>query len=202
MRFSVHSPKSVTFVMEQFINGLVVTYDGLANRDGEVLLAASTRYDQSVMDVVNKDLHMSYVRRPTIDPAIEEAGRKILKAFDVRERFFDLELFQTAEGRVIALEVNMRPPGAWITDAINFTYDIDVYGEWAEYGGQRQGRRPVHRQILHGLCQPQTSSSLSPRPRGRASGSRRQDFAPQPDRRGIQPRHGKLCLSASLEEPR
>ena len=25
----------------------------------------------------------------------------------------------------------MRPPGAWITDAINFTYDIDVYAEWA-----------------------------------------------------------------------
>jgi len=124
-------PEDVTFVMEQFISGLVVTYDGLANRDGEVVLAASTRYDQSVMDVVNKDLHMSYVCRPTIDPAIEEAGRKILKAFDVRERFFHLELFQTKEGRVIALEVNMRPPGAWITDAINFTYDIDVYGEWA-----------------------------------------------------------------------
>jgi hypothetical protein len=124
-------PEGVTFVMEQFINGLVVTYDGLANRDGEVLFAASTRYDQSVMDIVNRDLHMSYVCHPTIDPAIEEAGRKILKAFDVRERFFHLELFQTAEGRVIALEVNMRPPGAWITDAINFTYDIDVYAEWA-----------------------------------------------------------------------
>ncbi len=26
----------------------------------------------------------------------------------------------------------MRPPGAWMTDAINFTYDIDVYAEWAE----------------------------------------------------------------------
>jgi len=124
-------PEGVTFVMEQFINGLVVTYDGLANRDGEVVFAASTRYDQSVMDIVNNDLHMSYVCRPTIDPAIEEAGRKILKAFDVRERFFHLELFQTVEGRVIALEVNMRPPGAWITDAINFTYDIDVYAEWA-----------------------------------------------------------------------
>jgi ATP-grasp domain len=124
-------PEEVTFVMEQFINGLVVTYDGLANRDGEVVFAASTRYDQSVMDIVNQNLHMSYVCHPTIDPAIEEAGRKILKVFDVRERFFHLEFFQTAEGRVIALEVNMRPPGAYITDAINFTYDIDVYAEWA-----------------------------------------------------------------------
>ena len=47
-------PDGVTFVMEQFIDGLVVTYDGLVNRDGEVVFAASTRYDQSVMDVVNQ----------------------------------------------------------------------------------------------------------------------------------------------------
>ena len=131
--------------MEQFIEGLVVTYDGLVNRDGEVVLAASTRYDQSVMDVVNKDRHMSYVCHPEIDPAIEEAGRKILKAFDVRERFFHIELFQTTDGRVIALEVNMRPPGAWMTDAINFTYDIDIYAEWAEHGGQEQRRRALTR---------------------------------------------------------
>jgi hypothetical protein len=25
----------------------------------------------------------------------------------------------------------MRPPGAWITDAINFSYDMDIYREWA-----------------------------------------------------------------------
>jgi hypothetical protein len=130
--FFRQKPEDVTFVMEQFIEGLVVTYDGLVNIDGEVVFAASTRYDQSVMEVVNKDRHMSYVCRPEVDPAIEAAGRKILKAFDVRERFFHIEFFQThPEGRVIALEVNMRPPGAWMTDAINFTYDIDIYAEWA-----------------------------------------------------------------------
>ena len=25
----------------------------------------------------------------------------------------------------------MRPPGAWMTDAMNYSYDIDVYAEWA-----------------------------------------------------------------------
>jgi hypothetical protein len=126
-------PADVSFVMEDFIDGLVVTYDGLANRDGEVVFATTTRYDQSVMDVVNDDTHMSYVTSPAIDPAIEEAGRKILKAFDVRERFFHIELFQTRrDGRIIALEVNMRPPGAWITDAMNYAYDVDVYQLWAD----------------------------------------------------------------------
>ncbi|TIT79622.1 MAG: ATP-grasp domain-containing protein, partial [Mesorhizobium sp.] len=49
-QFFRDKPEGVTFVMEQFIEGLVVTFDGLVNRDGEVVLAASHRYDQSVME--------------------------------------------------------------------------------------------------------------------------------------------------------
>ena len=50
----------------------------------------------------------------------------------MRERFFHVELFQTTkDGKIIALEVNMRPPGAWITDAMNYAYDTDVYAIWA-----------------------------------------------------------------------
>lgn len=145
-QFFRDKPEDVTFVMEQFIEGLVVTYDGLINRDGEVVLAASHRYDQSVMDVVNKDRHMSYTCFPRIRPVVEEAGRKILKAFDVRERFFHIELFETRDDRIIALEVNMRPPGAWMTDAINYTFDIDVYAAWADMvvkdaaGGPYEGK--------------------------------------------------------------
>ena len=40
--FFRQKPEGVTFVMEQFIEGLVVTYDGLVNIDGEVVFAAST----------------------------------------------------------------------------------------------------------------------------------------------------------------
>ncbi len=132
-KFLAEKPDDVSFVMEDFVDGLVVTYDGLANRDGEVIFASTTGYDQSVMDIVNTDGHMSYVCHPVIDPAVEEAGRKILKAFDVRERFFHIELFQTRKDRkIIALEVNMRPPGAWITDAINYSHDVDIYQMWAD----------------------------------------------------------------------
>lgn len=131
--FFARKPADMSFVMEDFVDGLVVTYDGIVNRAGEVVFAASTRYDQSVMEVVNADSHMSYVCRPVMEAAIEDAGRKILKAFDVRERFFHIELFQAAkDGRIIALEVNMRPPGAWITDAMNYAFDADVYAIWAD----------------------------------------------------------------------
>jgi hypothetical protein len=142
-KFLKEKPDDVTFVMEQFVDGLVVTYDGICNRDGDVVFAASTRYDQSIMDVVNTDSHMSYTCSPEVDPAVAEAGRKILKAFDVRERFFHIELFETRKDkRIIALEVNMRPPGAWITDAINYSYDIDVYQLWADMVVKDAGRGP------------------------------------------------------------
>lgn len=124
-------PEGVSFVMEEFIDGLVVTFDGLVNRDGEIVFAASTRYDGSIMDVVNKNLHMSYICRPDIPPEIEAEGRKIVKAFDLKERFFHIELFERKDGRILALEVNIRPPGGYMTDAINYSYDIDIYGEWA-----------------------------------------------------------------------
>jgi hypothetical protein len=114
------------------------------------------------MEVVNKDRHMSYTCFPEISPAVEEAGRKILRAFDVRERFFHIELFETKDNRIIALEVNMRPPGAWMTDAINYTFDIDVYAAWAEMvvkdaaGGPYKGKyftayasRKRHLDYLH-----------------------------------------------------
>jgi len=74
-QFFRDKPEDVTFVMEQFIEGLVVTYDGLVNRDVVVVLAASHRYDQSVMEVVNRDRHMSYTCFPTISPAVEASDR-------------------------------------------------------------------------------------------------------------------------------
>ncbi|MBN9273264.1 MAG: carboxylate--amine ligase, partial [Mesorhizobium sp.] len=101
-----------------------------------------------------------------ISPAVEEAGRKIVKAFDVRERFFHIELFETKDDRVIALEVNMRPPGAWMTDAINYTFDTDVYAAWADMvvkdatGAPREGKyftayasRKRHLKYVHSHAQ-------------------------------------------------
>ncbi len=124
-------PEDVSFVMEEFIDGLVVTFDGLVNKDGEIVFASSTKYDGSIMDVVNKNLHMSYLCLPEVPPEVEEMGRKIVKAFDLRERFFHIELFEHKNGKLYALEVNIRPPGGYMTDAINYTHDFDIYAEWA-----------------------------------------------------------------------
>ncbi|MEK5490243.1 ATP-grasp domain-containing protein [Paenibacillus sp. FSL R7-0297] len=156
-------PEDVAFIIEEFIDGVILTYDGLVDIDGNVRFAVSHLFENSVMEVVNTDNHLYYFCLRDISPEVEEAGKSILKAFDIRERFFHIELFKShKDGRIIALEVNMRPPGAWMTDAINFAYDVDVYKEWAsmvvhnEVGGPYEGKyytgyasRKSHKHYAH-----------------------------------------------------
>jgi biotin carboxylase len=130
--FLKRKPVDVHFIIEEFVDGIILTYDGIVDAAGVVRFADSHQFDQSVMDVVNNDDNLYYICLRGIAPEVEQAGRRILKAFDVRERFFHIELFKSRkDGGLIALEVNMRPPGAWMTDAINFSYDTNVYREWA-----------------------------------------------------------------------
>jgi hypothetical protein len=90
------------------------------------------QYSRGIMETVNEDTDVYYYTLRQIPSDLEEAGRKVLKAFDVRERFFHFEFFRTdTDQQIVALEVNMRPPGGMTTDMFNYSNDIDVYREWA-----------------------------------------------------------------------
>ncbi len=156
-------PDDLAFIVEEYIDGVVVTYDGLIDRDGVVRLESSQLFEDSVMEVVNQDRHLRYICLPAVDADVAKAGRAIIEATGVRERFFHIELFRHRSGRVLALEINMRPPGAWMTDATNFSHDIDIYQQWANMvvhnvvGGPFQGRyftgyasRKKHLRYVHG----------------------------------------------------
>jgi hypothetical protein len=81
--------------------------------------------------VLNDDLIYYYTLRE-IPPDLEALGCRTLEAFDVRERFFHFEFFrQDDTGDLLALEVNMRPPGGMTTDMFNYACDIDIYNAWA-----------------------------------------------------------------------
>jgi hypothetical protein len=118
------------YILEEFITGDIVTYDGLTDRDGNILFSASHRYSKGVMDVVNQDGDIYYYSVRDIPAPLEEAGRAAVKAFNVRERFFHLEFFDD-NGRIVALEANIRPPGGLTVDMFNYACDFDVYRQWA-----------------------------------------------------------------------
>ncbi|GHT01340.1 carboxylate--amine ligase [Bacteroidia bacterium] len=131
--------QNTEFIIEEFVDGIILTYDGLVDIDGKIVFENSHLFEQSIMQVVNTDDNLYYFCLPDIDPKVREAGRAILKAFDVREKFFHLELFQRKrDNAIVALEMNMRPPGAWMTDAINYSHDTNIYKRWAEMIVQRK----------------------------------------------------------------
>jgi hypothetical protein len=123
---------AVSYILEEFIDGQIISFDGLTDKNGNLLFFTSHAYERGVMEVVNKDLHIYYHSFRDIPKDLETAGRKILKAFDVKGRFFHFEFFRRFDTKkLVALEVNMRPPGGFTTDMFNYACDIDMYRQWA-----------------------------------------------------------------------
>ncbi len=120
------------YIMEEFIEGAVVTYDGLVDRDGKLVFDNSLIYSEGIMDAVNKDNDIYYYTERVIPKDLRDIGKIILAAFDVRERFFHFEFFRRIKDHnLVPLEVNMRPPGGLTTDMFNFANDFDIYYQWA-----------------------------------------------------------------------
>jgi len=119
------------YILEEFIPGMICTFDGLTDLDGNLVFYTSHQYNQGIMETVNNDdLFYDYSLRE-IPADLEDAGRRVLKVYNVRQRFFHFEFFRTAENKIVALEVNMRPPGGMTTDMFNYANDIDIYEQWA-----------------------------------------------------------------------
>jgi hypothetical protein len=137
----------VEYIVEEFIQGDIVTFDGLTDASGHIMFCASHRYSRGVMETVNEDGDIYYHSERVIPEALQIAGEAALKAFQVRERFFHLEFFDV-NGRIIALEANIRPPGGLTVDMFNYANDMDVYFEWANvvvHGEFRaKAERPYH----------------------------------------------------------
>ena len=133
-------PPQAPYLMEEFVPGMVTTYDGVCNSKGEVLFAASHITPNSIMDIVNEGTPCCYYVDKEIPPEVERAGKAVLKAFGASSRFFHLEFFRlTADkeglgrtGDIVALEVNMRPAGGFTPDMLNFSQSVDVYQIWAD----------------------------------------------------------------------
>ncbi len=121
---------SLDYFMEGFISGDLYSFDGLTDQDGEIVFYTSHYFNQGIMEVVNEGLDMYYYSLREIPPDLKEAGFRTVQAFGLRERFFHIEFFRTAEG-LVALELNMRPPGGLTMDMFNYANDISLYQQWA-----------------------------------------------------------------------
>jgi biotin carboxylase len=119
------------YFMEPFVVGRIVTFDGLADHHGNLVFHTSLQYSRNVMEIVRDDDHMYYYTLRDVPADLVRAGTASVRAFDIREKFFHFEFFRTPDGRLLGLEVNVRPPGWPTTDLFNYANDFDIYQEWA-----------------------------------------------------------------------
>ena len=125
------TPPPVDYFLEKFIEGRMQTFDGLTDHNGDIVFFSSLEYSQGIMETVNENWDVYYYTLRKIPSDLEQAGRRIVRAYNIRKRFFHFEFFRTPDDRLVGLEVNMRPPGGLTTDMFNFANDIDIYYEWA-----------------------------------------------------------------------
>ena len=131
---------SVPYVMEEFIEGNIRSYDAIIDASGNPLFENMTVWPPSIMDIVIEQKDLSYYTAGYMPENFRELGRKTVKAFGVKSRFVHLEYFQLTKakkgvgeiGDYAALEVNMRPAGGYTPDMMDFAHDLDVYQIWAD----------------------------------------------------------------------
>ncbi|MDO8899216.1 MAG: ATP-grasp domain-containing protein [Bacteroidales bacterium] len=133
LRAYFENTPEIDYIFEEFISGTIYSFDGLVDKNGDLLFFSALKNERGVMETVNEDTHIYIVSLKEIPAELEAAGRAVAKAFDLKARFFHFEFFkEDGTGRLVALEVNMRPPGGFTTDMWNFASDIDIYKVWAE----------------------------------------------------------------------
>ena len=130
----------VLYIMEEFVPGHVETFDGITDKDGNILFCTGQVMLETPLDMLHgSGENVSYTQNVQ---AIElhDIGSRVVKAFGTKNRFFHFEFFRLdvdkeplgKKGDILGLEVNMRAPGGYIPDKMNYAYDVDVYQIWAE----------------------------------------------------------------------
>ena len=133
-------PHNVSYIMEEFVPGYICSFDGVANSQKEILFYTSHIFPTPIMDIVKNQDHLVYYSQRELPQDLLDTGKRVVASFPCERRFFHFEFFRMLEdkpglgkaGDLIGLEVNMRPPGGYTPDMMNFANDWDVYRIWAD----------------------------------------------------------------------
>ena len=137
--FDAH-PDYAGFVVEEFITGQLLSYDAIYNSRLEPVFENNSMFTEPVMDIVHGNLDTTYWINKTVPAKLARIGRRTVRAFGTPSRFVHLEFFQLdrdreglgRKGDYVGLEVNMRPPGGYTPDMMNYAHSTDVYQIWAD----------------------------------------------------------------------
>ncbi len=131
---------NIQYIIEEFIEGNIISFDGICDSNSNPVFCDNEIFPPSIMDIVNDNLEASFYVNKIVPKDVYEVGSKVIKAFNIKSRYFHLEFFRLTKakegfgevGDIVALEVNMRPPGGFAPDMINFGQSVDTYQIYAD----------------------------------------------------------------------
>ena len=147
------------YILEEFLEGGIVGFDGVCDSKGNVVFATSDHFPTPIDIIVNEGLDHYYVDIPfelemdDIDAKeFEKVGRQVVKAFGISKRVFHIEFFVLSQdkkglgkkGDFVALECNMRAPGGYTPDLMDYGNSVSIYDVYADviaYDENRQNMK-------------------------------------------------------------
>ena len=150
----------ITYICEQFLDGDIISFDGIADNESRVVFCASNFFPPSVADVVREGKDLFYYTLQEVPEDLKEIGQKVIKAFGVKKRFFHLEFFRLKTpaknvgdvGDIVALETNMRPAGGYTPDLIDFSQSVNCYKIYADVMMFNENRQDLTMEKYYAAC--------------------------------------------------
>lgn len=124
--------KAPYFIEQAIASDRLGTYDGLIDQNGNIVWHTCLTYSKPTLEFIDQQADMAYVIQKDIDPKLVEYGKRIVKEFGMKERFFHIEFFKMPDGEYIALEYNNRIAGNYAVDLYNFAQSINLFSLYAD----------------------------------------------------------------------
>ena len=131
---------SEEYIMEEYLEGYIVTFDGIANEKSEAVISFNETFPTPIADVVRENKDVYYFARSKMDDSFRKMGEKVVKAFNLKSRCFHIEFFKLTrdkpglakKGDIVALEANLRSPGGDTPELLNLVSKVNYYETYAE----------------------------------------------------------------------
>lgn len=137
--FYKEKPADVKFIIEEFVDGKIFSYDAIINAESEPLFESMTSWHE-VLDTVNDCTDFYYFIAGAVNEKLRSCGRRVVKGFGLKSRFVHLEFFRLnadkaglgKKGDFVGLEANLRVAGGFTSDMMNYAHSTDVHRIWAD----------------------------------------------------------------------
>lgn len=139
------------WILERFIDGDIISYDGICNEQSEVVFQACHLFYQPISDLVNSKEESVYLSLPQVPKDLEAYGKATVKAFGLKRRFFHLEFFRLkrdhpglgSKGALVALEANLRVAGGYTAEMMNYAHSVNTYQIYADVIAFNENRQKM-----------------------------------------------------------